>query len=85
LSAPSTVRIETVSSIDTVLYVREASCDGGAELACNDDNADSIGDGNDSLITLTALDAGVYYVFADGFSSTNNGAIAVHFTVTPSR
>ncbi|MBM4290573.1 MAG: hypothetical protein FJ138_03335 [Deltaproteobacteria bacterium] len=84
LSARSNVRIETTSGIDTVLHVRAGLCDDvGGQLACNDDSADSIGDGNDSLITLTGLAPGVYYVFADGFSSFNNGAMDVIFTITP--
>jgi len=47
-------------SVDTVLYVRDCTCD-GSEIACND-NADGL---NTSTLRLTNLSAGTYNVIVD--------------------
>jgi len=66
----STLTIDTAgSNLDTVVSVRAGDCT-STELECDDDGGSGIGD---SLITMTDVAAGVYYVMVDGFSS-NNGA-----------
>ena len=56
--------IQTDGNFDTVMYLREAPCETGTELECNDDKAyPNLG----SLIEGD-LPAGTYYVFVDGYS-----------------
>jgi len=64
------------SAVDTVLYVRECSCD-GAERACNDD-ADGL---VSSALQLTSLAAGTYNVFVDT-ETTMSGPIAVDIYIS---
>lgn len=56
------------SPFDTVLYIREATCS-ATDLACDDDG----GVGLQSLMELTNVPAGLYYLIVDGFFS-NSGA-----------
>jgi len=79
----SSVTVETDSpDVDTVLHARSACDDSSTQIVCNDDGGEG-GDGNDSTITFSATAGVPYYVFVDGFSSSNAGAITVNFTVTP--
>jgi hypothetical protein len=65
---PMTVQIDTTgSSYDTVLYVRQGDCY-GPEVGCDDDG----GGWPASSLTLS-LDAGTYYIFVDGWSSSSCG------------
>lgn len=65
LFEPSRVILtSTGSSFDSVLYVRSGSCTLGQELACDDDSGGSWS----SLIELTLLQPGTYFVFLDGYT-----------------
>jgi hypothetical protein len=65
---PMTVQIDTSgSSYDTVLYVRRDDCY-GPEVGCDDDG----GGWPASSLTLS-LEAGTYYIFVDGWSSSSCG------------
>lgn len=67
LPARKRVQIKMEARFDTMLYVRRDDCeDGDAQVACNDD-ASADGRGNASRIDAV-LEAGTYYVFADGAS-----------------
>lgn len=61
------------SDLDTVVSLRAADCTSD-ELACDDDGGEGTGD---SLISLTGVAAGVYYLFVDGYSG-NSGAYNLH-------
>lgn len=64
------------SAFDTVLYVKTGStsfaCD-GAEVTCNDDSG-----GVQSAVSFTATAGQSYFVFVDGYSSTNSGAFTLN-------
>lgn len=62
---------------DTVLYLREATCD-GPELLCNDD-ADGL---STSTLALANLPPGTYHLFVDS-ETTSNAAIELDVYVTP--
>jgi large repetitive protein len=69
----NTLSIDTNgSNLDTVLTIRSGDCTSD-ELACDDDG----GTGVQSLISMTDVAAGVYYVVVDGFSSSS-GAYTLH-------
>ena len=53
------------SSFDTVLYVRQGAC-GGVELACDDND----GAGSNSLVNLSNVAPGNYYIFVDGWNTS---------------
>lgn len=57
------------SSFDTLLYIREGSCDIGTDTHCNDDEHDTL----QSELKLLNLPAGTYYIFLDGYSSLSHG------------
>jgi len=57
------------ASWDTVVYVRQACCD-GTELACNDNLSAT---NNRSTVSLRNLAAGTYYVFIDGVGTSSGG------------
>ena len=68
---PGVATIETctgTTNFDTVLYIREATCSTGTELACNDDACSAPLTGNASQITPTVTSGVTYYIFVDGFS-----------------
>lgn len=70
LSVPSygqVTLVMTSTGFDTVLHVRSA-CSGGTELGCNDDS----GGTRRSELTVT-LSPGMYYVIADGYSTSSSG------------
>ena len=78
-AASVSVEITSASFSDSVLYVREGSCDAGvsSEIACNDDG----GEGLLSLLTFDAEANTPYYVFVDGYSTDNVGTASVSVTV----
>lgn len=64
------------SSFNTVLYVRQATCVSGPEVACNDQFC-----GNQSQVSLT-VQAGIpYYIIVDGYAPSSAGSGVL--TVTP--
>lgn len=74
-----TIAVETAKNFDPVLYVRRGDClDADAEVACNDDA--SPGDVRHSRVEQV-LDAGVYFVFVDGYSGAG-GAFKMHVDLT---
>lgn len=68
-------RVNTCGSFfDTVLYVRELTCDPFArQLACNDDSC-----GLQSRIEFNVQAGTTYYIFVDGFSSSSGGSYQLH-------
>lgn len=58
------------SSLDTVLYIKQDDC-AQADLACDDDGGVS---SLSSLISLTNVAAGNYFIVVDGFGSSTGGA-----------
>ncbi len=71
-----TVTIDTEgSNYDTVLYVRSMDCISGAIVGCDDDG----GTGTTSMVRLTNLPAGRYFVIVDGWG-TNHGDFQLHVT-----
>jgi hypothetical protein len=65
------VEIDTLgSSWDTVIYVRRSRCVGGTEIGCNDDYP---GYGLQSRLRFDSLEPGLYFIFVDGWSSSNFG------------
>lgn len=78
LEVRSRVSLRLTSSFDGVLAVRDGCNTAAPELACNDD----AGDTRHSAVDLT-LDAGVHYVFVDGWGSAGVGAFSLVATVTP--
>jgi len=76
LTSTRTVRMDTNNSAihDTILYVRDGSCT-GTELECDDDD----GDGMLSLIERS-FSPGTYYIFVDGYSSSDEGAYRLYVT-----
>ncbi len=73
------VRLRLSSGFDGVLYVR-SGCEGGAEIACNDD----AGDTRHSAIDVT-LDAGTWYVFVDGYGESQSGTFDLSTQVDDGR
>ena len=64
------------SSFDTVLTVRDATC--STSLACDDDG----GAGTQSMMTLTNVAAGAYFLVIDGFSTAQgNYTMSIQGTV----
>ena len=62
------------SSYDTVLVMRQDDC-GGSDWACDDDGGDS----TQSMVTMTDVPAGTYYMSVDGYS-TREGAYMLNVT-----
>ncbi len=81
LSNVANVALDTIgSSFDTTLYVRAGSCGAGREVGCDDDSG---GSDESSALSFTALPAGNYFVFVDGFTVDPNlgpdqGAYVLH-------
>ena len=81
LDVPSDVSITYSSSLDTYLHIRSGVCDDpAAEIGFNDDGGENF----NSAISLTALPAGVYFVFVDGYNADDFGPISVSVIITPS-
>lgn len=73
--------LSTIGSLfDTVLDVRRAPCQGGAELACNDDFGFGAGG---SQLEIEAAAATPYSVFVDGFGEDTSGAYVLNATAEP--
>ena len=80
LTGPARFSAEiTEAGYDTLMYMRGACDAAGTELACNDDG----GQGLLSLIEINRLEAGRYFVFADGYSNGNGGQGTVEFIIEP--
>lgn len=73
----SRVRVRQNSAHDGALYLRGVCDDATTELACNDD----FGDTRRSRV-ITTLDAGRYFVFADGYAGQGQGTSQGDFSVT---
>lgn len=74
----SRVVVHLKSEHDAVLHLRRSCSDPSTELACNDD----YGDNRNARIDMI-LDAGTYFVIADGFRSENVGPFAIETQITP--
>ncbi len=68
LDAPSRVEVRVSSSYDSAVYIRSSCLNDDTEIACNDDLADERHAG-----VSTALPAGDYFVFIDGYESGHAG------------
>jgi hypothetical protein len=73
----SRMRIRQQSDHDGAIYVRRTCDDPTTEIACNDDFRDE----QHSLIT-SVVDAGRYYVYADGYGSSAAGAFTLSVDLT---
>ncbi|MFN0251169.1 MAG: hypothetical protein ACKV2T_30115 [Kofleriaceae bacterium] len=76
----ATLVVETTGSAhpDTQLSVRDANC--GVELGCDDDGGTS----NNSLVTLSNVNAGNYAIIVDGYNGANGAvSLSVVGTVKP--
>ena len=68
------------TGFDTVVYVREATCDDAdAEVACNDDSGAVPGRG--SLVNAV-LEPGMYYVFVDAYGSGATGEFELDIEIS---
>ena len=75
LATATSVHLDTEGSdFDTVLYLRTTCDDVTTEVACDDDN----GDGLTSSLDLD-LEAGIYYVFVDGYFSSTDGVFILNY------
>src|SRR5205085_6861645 len=77
-SFTGTATIETcggTTNFDSVLYVREADCSTGTELACNDDSC-----GAQSRVNVSVTSGTTYYIFVDGLAGSSGDFT---LTVTP--
>ena len=73
-AADGTLRATTLgSSFDTVLHIREAICDGGMEIACDDDDRFNLAPGNHSAAQFEAISGRSYFIFVDGFGENDSG------------
>ena len=81
----------SLTTYDTVLYLRAGSCGAGAELGCNDDTAGcgtTTDPGNPhrgSRLTPTVTAGQTYFVFVDGYATGNSGPFSLDVAVQPSR
>ncbi len=66
------------SSFDTILTFNTPDCNEAAEVVCDDDGAA----GTRSLLELTNVAPGNYFVMVDGFSESANGAYTLNFSGT---
>ncbi len=84
LSVPSRVRVDAFgTSFDSVIYVRQGSCDSGAERGCDDDEVDW-----DGLLEFPLLEPGTYFIFLDGLMvdpvwGPNEGSYVLNVELTP--
>ncbi len=72
----SRVSLRLESDYDAALYVRRACDEEITEVACNDDARDT----RHAALDLT-LDAGLWFVFVDGFDIDENGRFSLSVTV----
>ena len=73
----------TLTTYDTVLYMRTGSCQNGAEAACNDDTAGCFtaepNDHHGSRITPTITAGQTYFIVVDGYNGAS-GAFTLSIT-----
>lgn len=74
----SRLRVRMQSTYDGAVHVRRECADPSTELACNDDHRDT----RHSLLTTT-VDAGRYYVFADGYGQGATGDFSLEAQLGP--
>ncbi|MBI3185583.1 MAG: hypothetical protein HYZ28_25880 [Myxococcales bacterium] len=65
-------------SVDPVVYLTESPCGTGTELACDDALR-----GTPDSISVSGLDAGVYFIYIEGYGSAGAGPTDVTVTVGP--
>ena len=73
--ALSSLNVNTITStttFDTVLSMRPDDCLTGLPEVCDDDS-DTMGSGTQSELILSSVAAGLYFIYVDGFGSTNSG------------
>jgi hypothetical protein len=76
----------TTTNFDTVLYVRQTSCDSGTELSCNDDTQgcgttiDGTFPRGGSKIRPTVAAGQTYFIVVDGFANSRGDFL---LTVSP--
>ncbi|MBX3274794.1 MAG: pre-peptidase C-terminal domain-containing protein [Sandaracinaceae bacterium] len=76
--ARSRMRLRMQSNYDGAIYVRSDCQNPNSELACNDDHRDT----RHSML-VTTLDAGRYFVYADGFSDGQSGDYSLRADLVP--
>ena len=75
----------TLTTFDTVLYLRQSACDVGTQIACNDDTTgcaislDGATPRRGSRATPTVTAGQTYYIFVDGYGS-NSGSFSLSVT-----
>lgn len=79
LTETSSIRIETFSDFDTVLYLKSSDCDEGTEIDCNDDGGNAL----NSKIEIDRLEPGTYFAFVDSLSQYSSGPSLVEFDIVP--
>ena len=65
---------------DTVLYLRRGPCEDGEEVACNDDGVNGVGT---SDFEVDRLEAGDYFLFADGYGQSSAGVFVLDIDLGP--
>lgn len=76
----------TLTTFDTVLYMRSGSCSGGTQMACNDDTTgcgtttDLTNPHRGSRLTPTVTAGQTYYIVVDGYAG-NSGSFSL--TIVP--
>jgi hypothetical protein len=71
------VQVSTETNYDGTIHMHSSPCDGGAEIACNDDYSDT----RHSQFTST-VNAGIYYIIVDGFSTSYSGNYEMNVVIT---
>jgi len=80
LSATARFSATTDAAWDTLLALRADPCDDqDGNIDCDDDS----GAGTNSLVSVAALPAGVYYLIVDGYYEDNLGEFTLSATVSP--
>ncbi|MEQ8458186.1 MAG: pre-peptidase C-terminal domain-containing protein [Sandaracinaceae bacterium] len=74
----SRMRLRMQSTYDGALHVRSDCANPSSEIACNDDHQDT----RHSMVVST-LDPGRYYIFADGFSTSEQGDYSMRADLAP--
>ncbi len=86
LGSAAAVHIDSVgTSFDSMLYVREGSCEGGVEIGCDDDSG---GSSWSAALDFALLYPGTYYVFLDGYAvdpygGANEGPFQLNIEIEP--
>jgi len=74
----SRLRLRMQATYDGAIYVRSDCTNPNSEVACNDDHRDT----RHSML-VTTLDPGRYYVYADGFSTGQQGDYSLRADLAP--